>query len=129
MRPNFRVKKWSSMNNLLKSVLKTAIYFLDQSDRMAGDIRDRVTDTVDRASDRLADIGERTRDLYPGEDHSLRKALTFAAGVGVGIGAALLFAPVSGEEVRSSIGEKVQGIGDRVRGRFSPETRTGTEAR
>lgn len=117
------------MNNLLKSVLKTAIYFLDQSDRMAGDIRDRVTDTVDRASDRLADIGERTRDLYPGEDHTLRKALTFAAGVGVGIGAALLFAPVSGEEVRSSIGEKVQGIGDRVRGRFSPETRTGTEAR
>ena len=28
------------MNNLIKSIFKTVVYFLDQTDRMAGDVRD-----------------------------------------------------------------------------------------
>jgi hypothetical protein len=117
------------MNNLIRSILKTAVYFLDQTDRFTSDVRDRVAGGVDRASGRVADLRERAEDLYSGEDHTLRNMLTFAAGVGVGMGAALLFAPASGEEIRGQIGDKVHDIGDRVRERFSTRTSTGTEAR
>jgi hypothetical protein len=122
-----------TMNKLLKSVLKTVVYLLDQTESVAEDMRDRVADSVDRAGDRMSDLRDRARDFYPGEDHTLRNILTFAAGVGVGVGAAILFAPASGEEIRNQIGEKVQDIGERVRDRFSSaasETRrsaTGTE--
>jgi hypothetical protein len=112
------------MNNLIKSMLKTAVYFLDQTDRFAGDVRDRVNDTVGRASSHVSDLRDQANELYSGPDHTVRNILTFAAGVGVGIGAAMLLAPASGAEIRSQIGEKVQDIGDRVRDRFS---RTGTE--
>jgi gas vesicle protein len=55
--------------------------------------------------------------------------VTFLGGVGVGVGAALLFSPASGEEIRGQIGDKVQDIGDRVRSKFSSATKnaTGTE--
>jgi YtxH-like protein len=117
------------LDNLLKSILKTAVYFIEQSDRVASDVRDRVSDEYDGASDRITDLRDRARDLYAGESHTLRNVLTFAAGVGVGIGAGMLLAPASGEEIRGSISDKVQDIGDRVRDRFSSETRnaTGTE--
>ena len=118
------------MNKLLKSVLKTVVYLLEQTESVAEDMRDRVAEGVDRAGDRVSDLRDRAQDYYAGEDHTLRNVLTFAAGVGVGIGAAILLAPASGEEIRSQIGEKVQDIGDRVRDRFSSETRrasTGTE--
>ena len=117
------------MNNLIQSILKTAVYFLDQTSQAASDVRDRVSDTVDRASDRMSDLRSQAEDLYEGEDHTFRNVMTFVAGVGVGVGAAILFAPASGQEIRNSIGEKVQDIGDRVRGRFSSEARnaTGTE--
>jgi hypothetical protein len=125
------------MKNLLKSILKTTVYFLDQTDRFAGDVRDRVNNGLDAASEKVSDLRDQAHDLYPGEDHTLRNVLTFAAGVGVGLGAAILFAPASGQEVRNSIGEKVQDIRDRVRDRFSFEgksfegkgTATGTEGR
>ena len=117
------------INNVLKSVLKTALYFLDQSDRVASDMRDRVSDSLDSAADRVSDLRDRAYDRYEGESHTLRNMLTFAAGVGVGIGAGMLLAPASGEEIRGSIGDKIQDIGDRVRDRFSSEARnaTGTE--
>lgn len=118
------------MNKLLKSVLKTVVYLLEQTENVADDVRERVSEGVDRAGDRVSDLRDRAQDFYGGEDHTLRNVLTFAAGVGVGIGAAILFAPASGEQIRSQIGEKVQDIGDRVRDRFSSETRrasTGTE--
>jgi len=114
------------LNNLLKSILKTAVYFIEQSDRVASDLRDRVSDGYDSASDRVSDLRDRAQGLYEGESHTLRNVLTFAAGVGVGIGAGMLLAPASGEQIRSSIGDKVQDIGDRVRDRFSSEARTAT---
>jgi hypothetical protein len=118
------MKGGQPMNNLIKSILKTAVYFLEQTDRFTGDVRDRVSDSIDRASDRVSDLRDQAEELYSGPDHTMRNILTFAAGVGVGIGAAILFAPASGQEIRNQIGEKVQDIGDRVRDRFS---RTGTE--
>jgi YtxH-like protein len=108
-----------TMNKLLKSVLKTVVYLLDQTESAADDVRDRVAQGYDRASDRVSDLRDQAHDIYAGEDHTLRNVLTFAAGVGVGVGAAMLFAPASGEEIRSQIGEKVQDIGGRVRDKFS----------
>jgi hypothetical protein len=116
------------MNKLIRSILKTAVYFLDQTSSFTSDVRDRAYDGLDRATDRVADLREQAEDLYSGDDHTVRNVLTFVAGVGVGIGAALLFAPASGEEIRGQIGDKVQDIGDRVRERFSSRTSTGTES-
>jgi YtxH-like protein len=115
------------MNKLLKSFLKTAVYLLDQAEDVADDVRGRVADRAERASGRVADWRDRARDLYAGEDHTLRNLMTFAAGVGVGVLTAMLFAPASGEETRGQIGERVRDIGGRMRERFSETPRTGTE--
>ncbi len=115
------------MNNLIRSILKTAVYFLDQTDRFTSDVRERVSEGVGRAADRVSDLREQAEDLYSGEDHTVRNVLTFVAGVGVGVGVAMLFAPASGEELRNQIGDKVQDISGRVRDRFSGRSSTGTE--
>jgi len=117
------------INNLLKSILKTAVYFLDQSDRLASDVRDRVSDSLDDASDRVSELRDQAHYLY--DDHTMRNVITFAAGVAVGVGAGILFAPASGQEIRGSIGDKVHDIGDRMRDRFAAESKsaTGTEGR
>ena len=122
------------MNNLIRAILKTAVYFLDQTDRVAGDVRDRVSRGVDRAhdrvSDQVSDLRDRANDLYPRHDHMLRNVIAFGAGVGVGVAAGMLLAPASGEELRDTIGDKVSDIGDRVRTRFSSEVKkaTGTDS-
>jgi hypothetical protein len=106
-----------SWNKVLKSVLKTAVYIMDQT-----------ADQVDRVSDRASAFAEEARTaILPEEDHTLRNFALFAAGVGVGVGAGLLLAPASGEEIRNSISEKVQNISDRVKGRTSDYSATGTE--
>jgi hypothetical protein len=84
------------VNKFLKAVLKTAACAMDQ-----------YSTQLDRASDRVAGLVDRGKEMVQPEDHGLRNALSFAAGMSLGIGAALLFAPASGKEVRSSIKEKV----------------------
>jgi len=96
-----------SVNKFLKSLSKIGLDFLGQSDRAGRGIRRQ-------------------------EDPTMRNAISFAAGIGLGIGLGILLAPASGEETRSSIAEKVQDVGERVRDRFSPELRkpaTGTEGK
>jgi gas vesicle protein len=115
---------------LLKSILKTAFYIIDQTDRAAADVRDRVSEHVDRVSDQVSDLADQGRRVVYGESHTLRNTLIFAAGFGVGVGAGILFAPAKGEELRNSMREKVEDIGDRVRERFTTKTgvrATGTE--
>lgn len=111
-------------NKLLKSMLKTAVYIIDQT-----------AEQVDRASDRAAYIADQARGvaddarsaIYP-EDHTLRNVLSFAAGLGLGIGAGILLAPASGAETRNSISNRVQDISDKVKGRVSSQNyATGTE--
>jgi gas vesicle protein len=110
------------MNKLLKSVLKTAVFLLEQTEGTASNVRDRVSEGVGRVSERVSNLRDQAEDIYSGgHNHTLRNVLTFAAGIGVGVAAAMLFAPASGEEIRSQIGEKVQDIGGRVRERFSSE--------
>jgi|CZKR01.1.fsa_nt_gi hypothetical protein len=106
-------------NGLLKSLLKAAVYIMDQT-----------AEQVDRVSDRASQIADRAESaIYPEEDHTLRNnILSFAAGVGLGVGAGILFAPASGAEIRSSIGDSVHDISDKVKGRMSTQkSATGTE--
>jgi len=103
------------MNKLLKSLLQTGLYFLEQPDRAAEAVRERVK----------ADIDEVER-KFEGEDHTLRYVLTFAAGVGVGLGVGMLTAPSSGEESRSAIAGKVRDVGDRVKKHISGERNPAT---
>ena len=98
------------MNKLLKSLLKTAVYVMDQ-----------FSERVDRASDRVSDLTDRARTMTGREEnHTLRNVAIFAAGVGVGFGVGILFAPASGKEIRNSISEKVEDISDQVRERVAP---------
>jgi len=118
------------LKRILKSLLKTATYLLEQSDRVSGETGHRVREGVDRVSDRVSELRDRARDLYGHEDHTIRNVIFFTAGVGVGVGVALLCAPASGEVLRTSIGEKAQAVGSRVRERFSAKSTqaaTGTE--
>ncbi len=105
-------------SNLLKSILKTAVYIMDST-----------TDSVDRVSARASDLADNARDvIYPERDNTLRNVLTFAAGVGVGVAAGILLAPQSGAELRNSISGKVQDINDKVRGKAESYA-TGTDLR
>jgi gas vesicle protein len=123
------------VTKLLKSILKTAVYILDQAENATEDMRDRVADHVDRVSDQVSEITDRGRKVIYGENHTMRNVLTFAAGLGIGIGAGVLLAPASGEEIRNTVRDRVEDIGERVRdqvrNRFSTDTgqrATGTEA-
>ena len=112
------------MKKLLRSLLKAGVYFLEQPDHSAADIRDRVKARVEELTDRA---GQAIRGQ---EDHTVRNAISFAAGTALGIGVAILFAPASGEETRSAIAGKVRDVGDRVREHLSADIKkpaTGTE--
>jgi hypothetical protein len=109
------------LNRLLKSLLKTAVYIMDQTSAQ-----------VERVSDRASDVvAEAKHTVLPDDNHTLRDALSFAAGIGLGVGVGILLAPASGAEGRRSIGEKVQDIGEAIRDQFSTEAKseaTGTDA-
>ncbi len=118
------------MYNLVKTILKTAVYVMDQADRAAGELRDRVEKVSDKVSDAASDLADQGREAIGAKDNTMRNILMFAAGVGVGVGAGMLLAPASGEYIRGSMRDKVEDIGDRVRGKFSSTPRrqpTGTE--
>jgi YtxH-like protein len=104
-----------NLNKLARTVLKTGLYVLEQSDKATAEIRERVKDQVE-------DVTDRTRQAILGqEDHSVRNIISLAAGVGLGVVVAMLFAPASGEEIRRQVVEKAQSTRARVRERFSPK--------
>ena len=112
------------MNQLLKWLLNSGVYFLEQSDRNTAEMADRVKHGVHNFSRRAKHA------LHEHEDHTVRHAISFGAGIGLGIGIGLLLAPSSGEKTRSSIAGKVHDFGETAKGRFSQEAKrsaTGTE--
>jgi len=106
------------VNRLLKSLLRTGVYFLDQADGATAPIRTR-------ARDRANDFTDRATYMIRGrEDHTLQYAISFVAGIGLGLGAGLLFAPASGDETREVLSDKVHNFGEGVRERFSREVKS-----
>jgi len=105
------------VNKLLKTLLRTGVYFLGQADDATASVRGRVRDRVDGLTDRAAEI------IRGREDHTLHYAISFAAGVGLGIGAGILFAPASGEKTRDVLSERLQDFGESIRERFSCEVK------
>jgi len=106
------------LNKLVKSILKSVVYIMDEA-----------ADRVDRVSDRASQLADDTRNaIYPEPDNTLRNVLSFAAGIGVGVTAGMLLAPTSGRELRDSISGKVQNISDKVIGRAESYA-TGTDVR
>ncbi|HET7206239.1 MAG TPA: hypothetical protein VFI95_06630 [Terriglobales bacterium] len=120
--------KRETRDNLLKALLGTGLYMLDPlRERLAdriNDVTSKAQDTYDDAVDRVSDISDRLR------GRSGPSRLTWMLlGVGIGVGVGMLLAPVSGEEARSTLSDKVQDIGGRVRERFGSEQggATGTQ--
>jgi gas vesicle protein len=113
-------------NRLLKSLLKTTVYILDQTAEQADRVADRTSEIRDQAKRVVDNAASAIRPHQ--EDHTFRNLVTFAAGVGVGVGAGMLLAPARGAELRSSISDRVKDISDKVKGRVStPKIATGTE--
>ena len=112
------------MDRLFRSLLKAGLCLLEESDRATANIRDRAEDVRDSAKDRIEDLTSRTRRALRSQQTPwLRDALGFAAGVGLGIGVGMLFAPANGQETRNSIADTFQDVGNRVRERFSEAER------
>lgn len=102
------------MNKFLKSSLRTLLDLIDQIPDGAGRVSSRVSAATRRGK----------KVILRREDHTLRNLVSLAAGLGLGIGAGILFAPASGQETRDFIGEKANEIGGRVRERFSSDLPT-----
>src|ERR1700690_4069276 len=93
---NERIK----MKKLLKTLLGTSLYLLEQSDgaqngrdraaRKIDDLRDVVQHKYEDAADRVA---RASRAIRGQDNQALGNALRLAAGIGMGVGLGLLFAP------------------------------------
>lgn len=123
--------KRRNVTGLLKSLLQAGLYLVDQPESVARDVRDRVQSGFSSAGDRLSDMGDSLsdmRDRFTGRDNTLRYALSFVAGVGLGVGVGILMAPESGEETRRNVARKFNDVSDRVKRRGSEaiEYPTGT---
>lgn len=104
------------MNKLLKTLFKTGAYFLDQADEATAGVRGRVRERVDGLT------GQAVGMVRGREDNSLRYAVSFAAGIGIGIGAGMLLAPASGAKTREAMKGRLQVFGNGVRDRISHAT-------
>jgi hypothetical protein len=85
------------VNKYLKFLIRTAIAVIDQS-----------TAQADRASESVSGLIDRSKEMIQPPDRRLHHALSFAAGIGVGVGAAFLMAPSSGEQLRGSIKDSIK---------------------
>jgi YtxH-like protein len=104
---------------LFSVLLGTGLHLLDslrqRLPEAMDDVKDRVGDKYEIASDRVSRASAALR----GEEESqlLGKGIALLIGVGIGVGIGLLIAPVSGEETREEITEKVSEFKDKVRER------------
>jgi len=101
---------------LLSVLVGTGIHLLNSlrerlPDNM-DDIKGKVRDTYDTASDRLS----RATDALRGKEDSqvLGRVGALLIGVGIGVGIGVLIAPASGEETRAGITDKVSDFSDKV---------------
>jgi hypothetical protein len=125
------------MNKLLKLLLGTGLYLLEQSDDVTKNVRDRAAGHIDDLRDAAQQtyetaagrVAKASRALRGEDHHLLNNGLRFAAGVGVGLAVGLILAPASGEDTRSVIAGRVHEMGDKVRRQFSSDDAAATGTR
>jgi gas vesicle protein len=78
----------------------------------AEDARDEIKRKYDEGTDRLQEANR----VLQGRNNWVAPTLNFLGGVGLGVGLGMLFAPVSGEETRTALRNKVVDIKQRVGG-------------
>jgi gas vesicle protein len=110
--------KFKKQKPLLGVLLGAGLYYLVDSLREhlpdnVDDIKGRVRDTYDTASERVS----RASNALRGKEDSqiLGKVGALLIGVGIGVGIGLLVAPASGEETRAEINDKVAEFSGKVR--------------
>ena len=110
------------MNKFLRTLLKTSVRLLEQSDRVLAAIDDNERSEAARPMAATPII----------RDERVLNLISFAAGIGLGVGVGLLVAPASGKQTRGTVLGKVHSFGDRARERFSnigAHVVTGTESK
>lgn len=101
-------KLWSTLNDQLK----------DRADDVSDAVKDKydaVREQYEDASDRFSNASSALR----GESQWLVPTLSFIGGIGVGVGLGILFAPLSGEEVRGVIRDKAADVTNEVKTKVS----------
>lgn len=129
-------KRWARLALKAGLLLTDAKLWTMMNDRLTervDDVNDTVRENYQEVSDRMRAAGRAVR----GRDNEwIAPTVSFLGGVSLGIGAALLFAPASGEETRSAIRDKAVDLGNKVRERAReaswsvsrmPAPSTGTE--
>ena len=116
------------MKKYIKLLLGTSLALLDQTDRATTHARGRLGDRLDDLRDMALRkcesaayrVARASRGLRrSGGSGALRNSLRFAAGLGVGVGVALLAAPATGKQTRSALSNRAQRFGNHVRKNFS----------
>lgn len=106
-------KKWA------RFALKAGLLLTDSKmwASVSEHLRDRVSDASDEARSRYEDAADRisdAREALQGRSDWVTPTINFLGGVGIGVALGMLFAPVSGEEARSAIRDKVVDIKEKV---------------
>jgi len=80
-------------------------------------LRDRADDLGDEVKRQYEDKADRLHEAHKalqGRRHWVAPTMNFLGGIGLGMGLGILFAPVSGEETRTALREKVVDIKNKV---------------
>jgi gas vesicle protein len=106
-------KKWA------RFALKAGLLLTDAKlwESVGEKLRDRASDVSDEARERYEDTSDRlsdAREALRGRSDWVTPTVNFLGGIGIGVALGMLFAPVSGEEARSALRNKVVDIKDRV---------------
>ena len=112
------------MKNFLKLLLGTGLLILDHPDRakkaVVDGAGDRLNDLRDLAQDKCESIasGLSSAFRHNEENRYLRNTAGLLAGLGVGVGLGMLFAPASGKQTRSRLSAKVEEFAGEVQERW-----------